>query len=92
MEWILRFDLDKTNGFDAKGTITHSDNDWRYYGMNDARTFYIDDVLYTASQGFLKMNSFEDLNEINSIKLENTGKFIDYLEEPAMESEMQPVR
>ncbi|AFS80387.1 copper amine oxidase-like protein [Candidatus Nitrosopumilus koreensis AR1] len=60
--------------------------------MNDARTFYIDDVLYTASQGFLKMNSFEDLNEINSIKLENTGKFIDYLEEPAMESEMQPVR
>ena len=30
--------------------------------MNYARTFYIDDVLYTASQGHLKMNSFDDLN------------------------------
>ena len=84
------FDLDKTDGFETKGTITHSDNDSRYYGMNNARTFYIDDVLYTASQGYLKMNSFEDLNEVNSIKLENTGKFIEYFddEEPSMELEM----
>jgi uncharacterized secreted protein with C-terminal beta-propeller domain len=84
------FDLDKTDGFDAKGTITHSDSDWRHYGMNNARTFYIDDVLYTASQGYLKMNSFDGLDEINSIKLENTGKFIDYMEEPAME--LEPIR
>ncbi len=75
------FDVDKLNGFKTKGAITHSDSDTRYYGMNNARTFYIDDVLYTASQGYLKMNSFEDLNEINSIKLENTGKFIEYFEE-----------
>ena len=84
------FDIDSTNGFTVKGTITHSDSDSRYYGMGDARTFYIDDVLYTASQGYLKMNSFENLDEINSIKLENTGKFIDYLEEPAIE--IEPVR
>jgi len=85
------FDLDKTDGFVPKGTITHSDSDWRYYGMNNARTFYIDDVLYTASQGYLKMNSFEGLDEINSIKLENTGKFIEYLEEePSIE--IQPAR
>ena len=83
------FDLDETNGFETKGTITHSDDDSRYYGMNNARTFYIDDVLYTASQGYLKMNSFDDLNEINSIKLENTGKFIEYFdEEPSIELEM----
>jgi uncharacterized secreted protein with C-terminal beta-propeller domain len=86
------FELDKTDGFDAKGTITHSDSNWRYYGINNARTFYIDDVLYTASQGFLKMNSFDGLDEINSIKLENTGKFIDYLEEPVEEMSMPPVR
>ena len=86
------FDLDKTEGFVPKGTITHSDSDWRYYGMNNARTFYIDDVLYTASQGYLKMNSFEELDEINSIKLENTGKFIEYLEEPAIDVEIQPLR
>ena len=84
------FHLDKTDGIESKGTITHSDSDWRYYGMNNARTFYIDDVLYTTSQGYLKMNSFENLEEINSIKLENTGKFIDYMEEPVME--MEPVR
>jgi len=83
------FDVDKSNGFETKGTITHSDGDSRYYGMSNARTFYIDDVLYTASQGYLKMNSFEDLNEINSIKLENTGKFIEYFEEePSIELEI----
>ena len=85
------FDVDSTNGFYIKGTITHQDSDSRYYGMGDARTFYIDDVLYTASQGYLKMNSFENLEEVNSIKLENTGKFIEYFgEEPTME--LEPVR
>jgi len=84
------FDLDKEDGFDLKGTITHSDDSSRYYGMNFARTFYIDDVLYTASNDYLKMNSFDDLDVINSIKLENTGKFMDYLEEPAME--VEPIR
>ncbi|RMW37241.1 MAG: copper amine oxidase [Nitrosopumilus sp.] len=84
------FDVDSADGFSIKGTVTHSDNDSRYYGMGDARTFYIDDVLYTASQGYLKMNSFENLEEINSIKLENTGKFIDYLEEPMIK--VEPIR
>jgi hypothetical protein len=27
------------------------------------------------------MNSFDGLNEVNSKKLENTGKFIEYFEE-----------
>jgi len=75
------FDLESSSGFNLKGTVTHSAEDSRYYGMGNARTFYIDDVLYTASEGYLKMNSFDDLEEINSIKLENTGKFINYLEE-----------
>ena len=75
------FDLDNTNGFNLKGTVTHSAEDSRYYGMNNARTFYIDDVLYTASEEYLKMNFLNNLEEINSIKLENTGKFIEYIEE-----------
>lgn len=75
------FDLDGKSGFDLKGTITHSDGDSRYYGMGNARTFYIDDVLYTASESYLKMNSFDNLEEVNTIKLENTGKFIEYMEE-----------
>jgi len=75
------FDLGKSDGFNLKGTVTHSADDSRYYGMGNARTFYIDDVLYTASNEYLKMNSFNNLEEINEIKLENTGKFIDYIEE-----------
>ena len=74
------FDLDN-QGFNLKGTVTHSAEDSRYYGMGNARTFYIDDVLYTASEGYLKMNSLNNLGEINSIKLENTGKFIDYMDD-----------
>ena len=75
------FDLDGKSGFDLKGTITHSDGDSRYYGMGNARTFHIDDVLYTASESYLKMNSFDNLEEVNTIKLENTGKFIEHMEE-----------
>ena len=74
------FDIDSSNGIDIKGTVTHSAEDSRYYGMGNARTFYIDDVLYTVSEQYLKMNQFDDLEDINSIKLENTGMFIDYLE------------
>ncbi|NQV39882.1 MAG: beta-propeller domain-containing protein, partial [Nitrosopumilus sp.] len=75
------FDLNSLDGFNLKGTITHSAEDSRYYGMSNARTFYIDDVLYTASEGYLKMNFLNNLEEINSIKLENTGKFMNYINE-----------
>ena len=74
------FDLDDTVGFNLKGTINHSDENSNYYKPDSPRTFYIDDVLYTATDLYLKMNSFESLEEINSIKLEKTGKFIKYLE------------
>ncbi|MFB5634450.1 MAG: beta-propeller domain-containing protein, partial [Candidatus Nitrosomaritimum aestuariumsis] len=73
-------DLDFKNGIDLKGTITHTENDTRYYGMGNSRTFYIEEVLYTVSDSMLKMNFMNDLEEINSIKLENTGKFIEYLD------------
>lgn len=73
-------DLDFKNGIDLKGTITHTENDTRYYGMGNSRTFYIEEVLYTVSDSMLKMNFMNDLEEVNSIKLENTGKFIEYLD------------
>ena len=75
------FDVDISEGFNLKGTVTHSAEDSRYYGMGNARTFYIDDILYTASEAFLKMNYLNNLEEVNSIKLENTGKFIEYIDE-----------
>ena len=72
------YNLD-TDGFDLNGTITHSDNNDRYYGMGNARTFFIGEVLYSVSDRYLMMNSMDTLDEINSIKLENTGKFIEYM-------------
>jgi inhibitor of cysteine peptidase len=75
------FDLDTQEGINLKGTVTHTENDTRYYGMGNSRTFYIEEVLYTASDSLLKMNFMNNLEEINSIKLENTGKFIEYLED-----------
>ena len=75
------FDLDTKNGVNLKGTVTHTENDTRYYGMGNSRTFYIEEVLYTASDSMLKMNFMNNLEEINSIKFENTGKFIEYLED-----------
>ncbi len=75
------FGMDPKDGINLKGTVTHTENDSRYYGMGNSRTFYIEEVLYTASDLYLKMNFINNLEEINSIKLENTGKFIEYLED-----------
>ena len=75
--------LDASDGFSLKGTVAHHDprggGDW-WYGMGKARTFYIDDVLYTASDRYLKMNSLDTLEGINSIELEQTGGFVGILE------------
>jgi len=75
------FDLDSMKGFDLKGTISHSTEDSRYYGIGNSRSFYIEDVLYTVSEKYIKMNSLNNLEEINSIKFENTGRFIEYIED-----------
>ena len=68
------FDLTSSDGFDLKGTVTHSAEDSRYYGISNARNFYIDQVLYAASEMYLKMNFLDNLEEINSIKLEKYWK------------------
>jgi len=75
------FGVDTEDGINLKGTITHSENNSRYYGMGNSRTFYIEEVLYTVADLYLKMNFINNLEEINSLKLEKTGKFINYLED-----------
>ena len=75
------FGMDTEDGINLKGTVTHRESNSRYYGMENLRTFYIEEVLYTASDLYLKMNFINNLEEINSIKLENTGKFINYLKD-----------
>ena len=72
------FNVDKT-GFELKGKIDHSDGGrisnqdyWRgynYYDNTVKRSLYIDDVLYTFSNKYLKMNELDDLNLVKKLEL-----------------------
>ena len=71
------FDVDAMMGFDTRGVVEHDTSENYYYG---ARTFYIDDVLYTVFGNNIMMNNFDDLEEINSIEFAKTSQLITYLE------------
>ncbi len=72
------FKVDKS-GFELKGKIDHSDNGkpadsdhWQgysYYDNTVKRSLYIDDVLCTFSNKYLKMNKIEDLAPIKNLEL-----------------------
>jgi len=66
------------NGFDLRGKISHSDgnNDqednwggYNYYNTTVKRSLYIDNILYTFSNDFLKINDLDNLNEIKNLEL-----------------------
>ena len=64
------FDISK-KGFELKGKIDHSNDDNKSWNRNSnvQRSLYIDNVLYTLSNKYLKANGLNDLNEIKSIEL-----------------------
>jgi len=66
------FYIDKS-GFKLKGKIDHSDSDSNNrYGYNsDAvkRSLYIENILYTLSNKYLKINNLSDMEEVNSLEL-----------------------
>lgn len=74
------FNID-SNGFAMKGKIQHSGttvNDQRLswcgegcYSSTVRRSLFIDDVLYTYSDNYLKLNTIDDLTTIGEIKLQN---------------------
>ena len=51
--------------------VKNSEDDYYWYDYGDSikRTLFIEDVLYTISDNFVKMNSLDDLSEINVIEL-----------------------
>ena len=75
------FDISVQNGIQLKGNVTHDlqtnedeNNDEIYYYRYDnsnsiKRALYIEDILYTISNNLVKMNSLDDLSEINSVEL-----------------------
>lgn len=82
------FDISLADGLVLKGRITHSENDaqlgwgWYYSSRSVKRSLYIDNVLYTISDGLVKMNNLEDLSEISEIELgvEEIPEFFKWME------------
>ena len=83
------FKVDKT-GFELKGKIDHSDGGkegavepwhrYNYYNNTVKRSLYIDDVLYTFSSKYLKMNNIDDLELVKNLELkkEKSGSDDDF--------------
>ncbi len=65
------FDISLDEGLVLKGRITHLEDTSSYssYLYHVKRSLYIDNVLYTISDKKIKMNSLEDLEQINEIEL-----------------------
>ncbi|MCK4592599.1 beta-propeller domain-containing protein [Candidatus Parcubacteria bacterium] len=63
------FKVDK-NGFELQGKVDHSNKDNSYRWNNGVqRSLYIEDILYTLSNKYLKMNNLSDVKEVNSLEL-----------------------
>jgi len=81
--YVLNIDL---SGISLRGKVTHSENesDARnyWYGSKDSikRSLYMDDVLYTLSEGKIKANNLETLEELNSVRLPYTQQYYGYVE------------
>ncbi|MCG2717660.1 MAG: beta-propeller domain-containing protein [Nanoarchaeota archaeon] len=67
-----------TNSIDLKGRISHIEDydsylksGYRYFNYDESvkRSLYMDDVLYTVSNKFIKMNDLDDLDELNTVEL-----------------------
>lgn len=66
-------------GFELKGKIDHSDggrtasrdywHGYNYYDNTVKRSLYIDDILYTFSNKYLKMNNLDDLDLVKKLEL-----------------------
>ena len=74
------YGLSLDSGFEYKGRITHQTPEqmqyspdyywyWGYSNTDITRTLYINNILYTISGEMVKMNSLDDLSEINSVTL-----------------------
>jgi len=71
--YIYNFDLN--SGFTLKGKITHiseeeykkSGEEWYDSNKNIDRILYIENNIYTLSNGMVKANNLSDLKELNSV-------------------------
>ena len=71
-EGYFVYNINLTDGFTLKGTITHDKTKSKYSYYNTSRLLrglYIDDNLYTVSEDYIKVNRLNDLQEISQLKI-----------------------
>ncbi len=74
------FNISLTDGLVLKGGITHLEENstpwsWYYSSNSVKRSLYIENVLYTISDGMIKMNDLADLHAINSVELPSSSQW-----------------
>lgn len=68
--YVFTISLEDEDGIRLKGRVTHiEDGNLRNHANHIVRSLYIEDVLYTVSDNKIKMNSLQDLKEINVLSL-----------------------
>ncbi len=68
-EGYLVYNINLDDGFTSKGLINH-DTETEYKGSNLIRGVYIKDYLYTVSQGMIKVNNLDTLEELSTVLIE----------------------
>lgn len=65
------YGLDLEKGFELKGKISHMEDNYdRYLSANNVnRIVYVDNVLYTLSNGIIKATDMTTMKELNSLEL-----------------------
>ena len=70
------FGIDGEKQFELRGLVEHESN----YSGSGNRSFYINSTLYTVTPALMKMSDLENIEEINQISLQGTGRLVDYLD------------
>ncbi len=71
-EGYFVYNINLTDGFTLKGTITHAKTKSKYSYYNTSRLLrglYIGDNLYTVSEDYIKVNRLDNLQEISQSKI-----------------------
>lgn len=66
------FDVSVEDGLSERGRVTHQEekNEWGYYdyNFNVLRALYLDDYLYTVSNGMIKANNLNDFVDEEAVR------------------------
>jgi uncharacterized secreted protein with C-terminal beta-propeller domain len=66
------FDISRVS-IELRGLIDHSRGQNQYYGSGVLRSLYIEDDLYTMSEGLIRVNDLGDLHSVANVSLTATG-------------------